>query len=107
MDHTERLNELENLKANMLRRINQFTAALQHTRQAKPSTGEEINLSDQRIKKIEAILLRHDEQLRLSDERQNTTLRLLMQQSENLTAAFRTLETHNGRIQKLEGNQAA
>lgn len=91
----------------MLRRMNQFTAALRHPKQATASTKEAMNLSEQPTKKIEAILLRHDEQLRLSDERQNATLRLLMQQSENLTAAFRTLETHGSRTQKLEDNQAA
>ena len=90
----------------MLRSMGQFTAALQHPKQATANTGEAMNLSEQRTKKIEEILLHHDEQLRLSDERQNATLRLLMQQSENLTVAFRTLETHGSRIQKLEDNQA-
>ena len=91
----------------MLRHMDQFNAALEHTNHVLDSVVEVIKIADQRFEKVEEILLRHDEQLRLSDERQNATLRLLMQQSENLTAAFRTLESHDGRIQKLEDNQAA
>jgi len=100
MDHNERFNQLENLMTDMLRHMDQFNAALEHTNHVLDSVVEVIKIADQRFEKVEEILLRHDEQLRLSDERQNATLRLLMQQSENLTAAFRTLESHDGRIQK-------
>jgi len=128
MDHNERFNQLENLMADMLRRmdqldgrLNQLEAGQERTNTILDSVVDVLKIVDQRFQRVEDVLIKADERqqrfeetLLKADERQqrvedtqNATLRLLMQQSENLTAAFRTLEAHDGRIQKLEDNQAA
>ncbi|WP_375433879.1 alanine-zipper protein [uncultured Hymenobacter sp.] len=135
MDHNERFDQLENLMTDMHRRVDRLEASQERTNTILDSVVDVLKIVDQRFQRVEDVLIKADERqqrfeeallkaderqqrveeaLLKADERQqrvedtqSSTLRLLMQQSENLTAAFRTLETHDGRIQKLEGNQAA
>jgi ABC-type transporter Mla subunit MlaD len=119
MDHNERFNQLENLMADMLRHMDQFRTALQHTNQILDGVVEVVKIADQRFQRVEDILVKADERqqrfeeaLLKMDERQQrfedtqrALVNVLQQQTDHLGATFRTLESHNGRIQKLEDNQ--
>jgi ABC-type transporter Mla subunit MlaD len=121
MDSNERFNQLEGLMADMLRRMDQLAGRMDQlaasqeqlaasqvrTNEILDGVVEVLKITDQRFERIEAALLQADQRQQRTEERQEGMLKLMMEQSSNLTAAFRTLENHNGRIQKLEDNQAA
>jgi len=85
----------------------QLAASQVRTNEILDGVIEVLKITDQRFERVEVALLQADQRQQRTEERQEVMLKLMMEQSSNLTAAFRTLENHDGRIQKLEGNQAA
>jgi len=121
MNSNERFDQLESLMADMLRRMDQLAGRMDQlassqeqivasqvrTNELLDGVIEVLKITDQRFQRVEEALLQADRRQQRVEERQEDMLTLLMKQSENMAAAFRTLEAHNGRIQKLEDNQAA
>lgn len=121
MDSNERFDQLESLMADMLRRMDQFAASQEriissqeqivgsqeHTSGVLDSVVGVLKIIDQRFQRVEDALIASERRQQGVEQRQNAMLNLLQQQTESLTAAFKTLEAHDGRIQKLEDNRAA
>jgi tRNA G18 (ribose-2'-O)-methylase SpoU len=133
MNSNERFDQLEGLMADMLRRMDQLAGRMDQlassqeqivasqvrTNELLDGVIEVLKITDQRFQRVEDILVKADERqqrfeeaLLKMDERQQrfedtqrALVNVLQQQTDHLGATFRTLESHNGRIQKLEGNQ--
>ena len=114
--------------ADMLRRMDQLDSRIgqlatgqERTSNTLDAVVDILKIVDQRFQRVEDVLLKADErQQRFEeaflkmDERQQrfedtqrALVNVLQQQTNHLSTAFRTLESHDGRIQKLEDNRAA